>query len=60
MHLPGGRDQSGFSSVNKQSSLGVPIVTQWVTNLTSIHEDEGLTSGPAQQVKDLVMPQAAA
>ena len=30
---------------------GFPIVTQQVKNPTSIHEDEGLTSGLAQWVK---------
>ena len=27
--------------------LGVPVVAQWLTNLPSIHEDLGLTPGPA-------------
>ena len=35
-------------------------MAQQVKNSTVIHEDEGLIPGPAQQVKDLVLPQAAA
>ena len=31
---------------------GVPFVTQWLTNLTSIHEDPSLIPGPVQWVKD--------
>ena len=35
----------------------MPVVAQWVKNLASIHEDEGLIPGLAQWVKDLVWPQ---
>ena len=35
---------------------GVPVVAQQVTNLTSIHEDKGSIPGPAQCIKDLVLP----
>ena len=36
--------------------MGVPVETQGVKNLTSIHEDEGLIPSLARWVKDLALP----
>ena len=40
--------------------VGVPTVTQWVKNPTSIHEDVSSIPGLCQWVKDLALVQAVA
>ena len=39
----------------KNKTYGIPIVALPVTNLMSIHEDEGLIPGLAQWVEDPVL-----
>ena len=55
------REVSGIQAgLVKIQALGVPIVVQWVKNLTSIYEDAGSIPGLPQWVKDLVLLQAEA
>ena len=46
---------AAYISYHQNVSLGVTIVAQWLTNLTSIHEDPGLIPGLSQWLKDLVL-----
>ena len=45
----------GDSNVILKCPQGVPIMAQWLTNLTSNHEVVGLIPGPSHWVKDLTL-----
>ena len=40
------RQEKKNKGIKKQIEQGIPTVAQWVTNLTSVHEDAGLIPAP--------------
>ena len=46
----------GGDEILKEIFVGVPIVVQWLTNLTGNHEVAGSIPGLAQWVRDLALP----
>ena len=45
-----------LDQMHKEQTFGVPIVAQWIKNLTSIHEAAGSIPGLTQWVKDPALP----
>ena len=41
---------------NKSLTIGVPVMVQWLTNLTKNYEVEGSIPDLAQWVEDLALP----
>ena len=53
-HQEGG-EYRAWQQEDLKSSRGVPVVTQRVKNLISVHEDVGSIPGLTQWVKDLAL-----
>ena len=51
---PGGETKT--PSTDKQLGGGVPVMAQWLRNLTRNHEVAGSIPGLTQRVKDLALP----